>query len=312
MSNDYFDSGDYTALTNGQTARPALWNAVWTALVSAFDLLPTVLQLKRGTTRYGTDAGAANAHVVTMPHTQASLADGMEVKFKAAATNTGAATVNVDSLGVKSITRQSGATLKAGDILINKMVTLVYNSTAAAFELQNPFADVAIQAAIDSVAVLSSGSSVPVSATDASAGYAVAKILDSDGSAFVIGSPGANETLTIPIAPTFLAKTQADSPYTVLAASLRGNIIHDNSGATGETIFQLPAGAAGYVFHGEVQAAQYFQVKAADGETIRFLGSQSAAAGYVRANTIGKTITARWNGTEWVITQIAGTWLMDA
>lgn len=192
--------------------------------------------------------------------------------------------------------------------------------------------DLAVTAAI-------AGSGCWVSSNDTTTGYLNGKLLAGEGIDLTEGSDGGNETLTISgedattsnkgIASfntldftlssgavsakqeSYLTKTQADSPYTVSADNLRGNVTHDNSGASGECIFNLPAGAAGYVFKGEVKAAQYFRVKANGTETIRYLATQSAAGGYVRANIIGKTISMKWNGTQWIITEINGSWLID-
>jgi hypothetical protein len=49
--------------------------------------------------------------------------------FVAAATNTGAVTVNIDGLGIKSITKNGTTALVAGDILIGAEVTLFYDGT---------------------------------------------------------------------------------------------------------------------------------------------------------------------------------------
>ncbi len=106
-------------------------------------------------------------------------------------------------------------------------------------------------------------------------------------------------------------KTQADSPYTVLAADLTGLIVFTNTGASGQTIFQLPAGADGYKFRGIVTTAQYMQFLCNGSEKIRYLETQTAAGGYVRSNVIGNVIEGEWSGTEWVITGIGGAWSYD-
>ena len=119
-------------------------------------------------------------------------------------------------------------------------------------------------------------------------------------------------TVAYAVSISFLTKTQANSPYTVLASGLRGNVIHDNSGASGQCIFQLPAGSVGDIFNAEVKAAQYLQIKASGVEPIQHLGVTSAGGGYIRTNIIGKTVTLRWNGAAWVVVDINGSWTMDA
>jgi len=107
-------------------------------------------------------------------------------------------------------------------------------------------------------------------------------------------------------------KVESDSPYTVTAANLNGLVILTNTGASGETIFQLPAGADGYAFEAVVTAAQYLQIKANGTETIRYLAEQSAAGGYMRSNVVGNTVRGVWSGTEWVIVSINGPWTYDS
>lgn len=78
----------------------------------------------------GTDSGAANAYVVTPASTISSYTYGLTITFSALYANTGAATINVSSLGVKSITRPDGSTaLQANDILGGAGVTLYYDGT---------------------------------------------------------------------------------------------------------------------------------------------------------------------------------------
>lgn len=104
-------------------------------VTTAFDKLPTEAALKKDTATYGTDTGAADAYLVAMPSAPTAYTDGMEIVFKAVAANTGAATVNVDSLGVVSIKTRAGAALSVGDILAGHFVIARYNSTGGVFEL---------------------------------------------------------------------------------------------------------------------------------------------------------------------------------
>lgn len=61
---------------------------------------------------------------------------GMIVIFKPANANTGATTINIDSLGAKSIVKGNAAALVANDLLTTVEALLVYNGTA--FDLINP------------------------------------------------------------------------------------------------------------------------------------------------------------------------------
>jgi hypothetical protein len=101
------------------------------------DKLPSEANLKRGTINYAADTGTANSYLVALTYAPTSYTDGMEVIFKATNENTGASTINLNSLGVKSIYRLDGSALAAGDIMAGKFMPLRYNSTTGAFEIQN-------------------------------------------------------------------------------------------------------------------------------------------------------------------------------
>ena len=122
------------------------------AVEEAFDLIPDETRLERGTTNYVVAAGAGNAYTVSMPTTLGAYVDGYEVVMKANHTNTGAATIDIDGLGAKSLRRQYGEALAAGDIRANKIVPFRYNSTSGYFEMQlittGNMADVATVAGI--------------------------------------------------------------------------------------------------------------------------------------------------------------------
>lgn len=64
-----------------------------------------------------------------------AYAAGQMFYFVAAGDNTGAVTINIDSLGAKSVTRDGSTALVAGDITNGKVVVIVYDGTR--FQLLN-------------------------------------------------------------------------------------------------------------------------------------------------------------------------------
>lgn len=84
------------------------------------------------------DSGIADAYVLTSvgsrlaPH---DYIDGMRLRFFALATNTGASTVNVQTLGVKAIKRPDGSALSAADIVANSYIELMYRTSGGYFIL---------------------------------------------------------------------------------------------------------------------------------------------------------------------------------
>jgi hypothetical protein len=85
---------------------------------------------------YGTDSGAANALVVASPSpVVTALIDGLVVVVKVANANTGAATVNVASLGAKNIVLPNGVALLAGDLIAGELAVLIYDASNTRFQL---------------------------------------------------------------------------------------------------------------------------------------------------------------------------------
>ena len=80
---------------------------------------------------WGTDTGAANAYVVTLPMTLTAYQLGQTVRFKAVNPNTGASTVNVNGLGVINIVGGNNTALQGGEISStgDGMTVLVYDGT---------------------------------------------------------------------------------------------------------------------------------------------------------------------------------------
>ena len=87
---------------------------------------------------YGTflTASGTNTITATVSPSLTAYAVGQIFAFVAAATNTGAATINISSLGAKSITRLGATALIAGDLIINSVAFIVYDGTQ--FQLLNP------------------------------------------------------------------------------------------------------------------------------------------------------------------------------
>jgi len=77
----------------------------------------------------GTDAGGDDAYVVTMASAPGQYVTGMLVSFLADDTSKGACSVNVNSLGIKSIKTQAGADPDTAYILPTSAVVVIYDGT---------------------------------------------------------------------------------------------------------------------------------------------------------------------------------------
>ncbi len=95
--------------------------------------------LQKSAELYAADAVGTDAYAITLSPVPAAYATGMVVNFKAGTVNTGAATVNVNGLGAKSILRPDGSALSDGDIAANQIVQVIYNGTS--FLMLSPVAN---------------------------------------------------------------------------------------------------------------------------------------------------------------------------
>lgn len=79
--------------------------------------------------------GSANAHTLTSGLTLTVYAQGLLIGFEAGYTNTGATTLNVDSVGAKSVKTPTGAALSAGMMTAGGIYLVAYEAGADAFIL---------------------------------------------------------------------------------------------------------------------------------------------------------------------------------
>ncbi len=88
--------------------------------------------------KYAQDGGTADAYNITVIPALTTHAEGMPIVFKAAHTNTGAATLAVGGLAIKAIRKNGTSALEANDIVAGQIVTVVYDGVY--YQLQTPSA----------------------------------------------------------------------------------------------------------------------------------------------------------------------------
>lgn len=81
---------------------------------------------------FAKDAGSTDAYAITLVPTLPNYYNGLTVRFRANTANTGTATLNVNSLGAKTIYKGPAAsdTLTTGDITAGEVVECVYADSA--------------------------------------------------------------------------------------------------------------------------------------------------------------------------------------
>lgn len=87
---------------------------------------------------YAVDFGSTDAYAITLTPAPTAYATGEEFSFTANTTNTGTATLNVNSIGAKTIVKGVNTTLADGDILAGQTVTVRFDGTYMV--LQSPVA----------------------------------------------------------------------------------------------------------------------------------------------------------------------------
>lgn len=78
---------------------------------------------------YAADSVGTDSYAITVTPAPTALSTGDVFVFKAGTANTGAATLNVNSLGAKTIKKKNDQDLVTGDIELNQIVTVVYDGT---------------------------------------------------------------------------------------------------------------------------------------------------------------------------------------
>ncbi|WP_342509760.1 hypothetical protein [Sporosarcina sp. FSL K6-2383] len=79
---------------------------------------------------YAIATGSANAYIATLNPALSAYQEGVSLRLKINVANTGAATVNVNELGAKTIKKQNGNALTAGTLKVGLIYTLVYDGVS--------------------------------------------------------------------------------------------------------------------------------------------------------------------------------------
>jgi hypothetical protein len=135
--------------TNIQLLNPATW--------------ANQASIQQNTYTYATDTGIANAYVTTITPAPASYVAGLKIYLLIAHANSGASTINVNSLGVKNITNLDQTALVSGQIATGMIAILQYDGTQ--FQLLNSISSVTSRGYLGAQVFTSSGTYTPTSGT---------------------------------------------------------------------------------------------------------------------------------------------------
>jgi len=139
------------------------------SIAASFALLPSPTALASGSINYALDTGLANAYVVSVSSAVTAYSDGFSFFFKPLNNNSGASTLNVNTLGLKAIVRPDGTAVQLNDIVANQILKLTYNSSYNGFQLDTDISYANQAAASASAAAASAGSAAASAAATAGA-----------------------------------------------------------------------------------------------------------------------------------------------
>jgi hypothetical protein len=171
----------------------------------------------------GTDTITATTNPVTAAYTA-----GQTFRFVAAGANTGAATININSLGAKAITKRGTTALASGDILSGGLYQVTYDGTQ--FQLENPSLTIVPSDAITSASLADSALGVTMinGAIDATvAGNALTVAIKTQAG----GTPSATD----PVLVLFRSGTVTSGTYNVRSVTAATSVVI-SSGSTLGTV----------------------------------------------------------------------------
>lgn len=178
MANDYFDPSSYL-LVDGTGADAADVNTPLNALEVSFDNL-ILLALQKRAHGHATSTGSGGTYAITLSPVPASYAAGMKGTFKANHANTGAATLNVNSIGAVALKKMDGSALAADDIPSGAIVHWVHDGTNI---------QIVIDASSSATSAAASATAASSSATAAAASAASVPSFEQTGTTLTITSP---------------------------------------------------------------------------------------------------------------------------
>ena len=166
MTNPYYNNGGQPAdASKGIAART---RKELVNVAAGFDKFPVVNSMLAGFTYSATTAGIANTYTAVISDKITSYLTGLRLSVVVNISNTGASTINVNSLGAKDIRDFSGAAIGSGDLLEDQLSEIVYNGTGGFFVLTSSLASIADAAAASALAASNSATSASGSVTTAS------------------------------------------------------------------------------------------------------------------------------------------------
>jgi hypothetical protein len=196
------------------------------------NMYPSAGQVQDGSLTYLTSVSGADTITAVGAVGMTAYAAGQQFTFVSAGANTGAATLNINSIGAKAITKNGTTALAAGDIASGAVAEVVYDGTQ--FQLIS--------------AIPISSLSLPVSVANGGTGLTSAgtsgNVLTSNGTAWVSSAPVSGKVLQVINAS--LGSNFSTTSSSMVDSGLSLSITPSSTSSTILVTFNLHASVEGY------------------------------------------------------------------
>jgi hypothetical protein len=145
---DEMNPGVFVAIDQGTTLGTTSWFETSNVTTVGTDAVSfnqfsygSYALIQDGSKSYAASSAGSDSYAITLSPAPNALTAGMVVNFKADVANTGAATLNVNTLGADAIIKSGGNPLQTNDILADQLSSVIYDGTS--WQLISPANNVA-------------------------------------------------------------------------------------------------------------------------------------------------------------------------
>lgn len=203
-------------------------------------------QLQGGSTSTYITAAGADTITGTVTPTLTAYTTGQQFSFVAAGTNTTAVTLNIDGVGVKSVTRAGTTALAAGDILTGQVALVEYDGTQFQLLDPNAFTNLRVSGTLGVTGITTLTGAATLLAALTYGGVTLTNAVSGTGKMVLDTSPTVNNPTVTNYVESVVAIGTVTSSSTLLLTS--GTVQTATLTASTACTFTMPTATAGKSF----------------------------------------------------------------